>query len=101
MSPDKDYSKWEHIIAEVEKTNVPLECIHKLVLRLEGNRQKTINVRSLFNQGLSEEEIEVLVQRVIDQYSSIIRKIDFTLDIEAVVDLVQPETDKLFKKAKL
>ena len=93
-------SKWEHIIAEVTKTDIPLECIKKVVIKLKGNRQKTINLHSLKRQGLELEEIETMLTRTFNEMDSEIRDVDFVVDVEAVADLVQPETDKLLEKIK-
>jgi len=90
--------KWEHIIADVNKTEVPLECIKKVVIKLIGGKQRTINLHTLRKQGLDYEDIEALLTRTIDELDAIIRDIDFVVDISAVAEMVQPETDKLLGK---
>ena len=44
---DEFVEKWEHIIRDVDVTEIPLECLKKVVIRLAGRKQKTINVQSL------------------------------------------------------
>jgi hypothetical protein len=96
MQPNDDFiTQWEHIIADVNKTDVPLECIKKVVIKLAGGRQKTINLHSLLRQGLQLEEIETMLTRYFQEHDNEIRDVDFVVDISAVADLVQPETDKL------
>ncbi len=95
---DDFLTQWEHIIAGVNKTDVPLECIKKVVVKMTGNRQKTINVHALIKQGLSFEELEVMLTRFFTDNDSVIRDVDFVVDIAAVVNLVQPETDKILGK---
>ena len=89
--------QWEHIIDEVLITDVPVECIKKVIIKLQGRRQKTINVQMLRRQGVETEEIEMLITRQLSELSDIIRDVDFMLDVEAVAELVQPQTDKLLK----
>ena len=89
--------KWEHINDEVAITDVPVECIKKVIIKLSGRRQKTINCQMLRRQGMEAEEIEQLITRQLSELSDIIRDVDFMLDVEAVAELVQPETDKLLK----
>jgi hypothetical protein len=99
MQPNDDLiTQWEHIIADVNKTDVPLECIKKVVIKLAGGRQKTINLHSLLRQGLQLEEIETMLTRYFQEHDHEIRDVDFVVDISAVADLVQPETDKLLGK---
>ena len=95
---DDFVDQWESILAEVNKTDVPLECIKKVVVKLAGGRQKTINVHSLLKQGLELEEIETMLTRFFTERDSEIRDVDFVVDISAVANLVQPETDKLLGK---
>lgn len=97
---DDFLSRWERIISEVNKTDVPLECIKKVVIKLTGGRQKTINLQTLQKQGLALEEIENILTRTFGAYDNEIRDVDFVVDPEAVAGLVQPETDKLLKGMK-
>lgn len=97
---DDFLDRWEKIIAEVNKTDIPLECIKKVVIKLKGGRQKTINLQTLAKQGLALEEIEAMLTRTLNEMELEIRDVDFVVDTNAVADLVQPETDKLLDKIK-
>jgi len=94
---DEFIQQWEHIIEEVNKTEVPLECIKKVVIRLGDRRQKTINLAALRRQGLDLEEVETILTRTLTELGDTVRDIDFVVDVTEVVKLVQPETDKLLK----
>ena len=99
MQVDDDFlNQWELILADVNKTDVPLECIKKVVIKLAGGRQKTINVHTLIKQGLELEEVEIMLTRYFAEHDHKIRDVDFVVDIKAVANLVQPETDKLLGK---
>jgi len=95
---DTFLDQWENIIDGVNKTDVPLECIKKVVVKLAGGRQKTINVHALLKQGLELEEIETMLTRFFTERDDEIKDVDFVVDISAVANLVQPETDKLLGK---
>jgi hypothetical protein len=95
---DDVLDQWELIISEVDKENVPLECIKKMVLKLRGGKQRTINIHSLSKQGLGFEEISHIVTKSMSELEPV--DIDFVVDIRSVVALVQPETDKILKKFK-
>jgi hypothetical protein len=97
---DEFLTKWEHIIDEVNKTEVPLECIKKVVIRLHGKRQKTINLNTLKRQGLDIEELEIVLTRTLTELGEEVRDVDFIVDAAAVAQLVQPETDKLLSGLK-
>ena len=94
---DEFLAKWEHIIEEVNKTEIPLECIKKVVIRLHGKKQRTINLDLLRRQGLDIEEIETVMSRTLSDLGEQVRDVDFILDVGAIATIVQPETDKLLK----
>jgi len=90
-------TQWEIIVNDVEKEHIPLECVKKIVFKLVNSKQKTINLRVLKKQGLDVEDIQNVVQRYIDATQDLITNMEFVLDIEAVAQLLQPETDHLLK----
>jgi hypothetical protein len=97
---DEFLDKWEHIIDEAVKTDVPLECIKKIVIKLDGRRQRTINLLKLRQQGLSNDDLESVLTRMLDELGDEIVDIAFVVDIGTVAELVQPETDKLLSNLK-
>jgi hypothetical protein len=97
---DEFLAKWEHIIDEVVKTDVPLECIKKIIIKLDGRRQRTINLYKLRQQGLDNDDLESVLTRTLDGLGDEIIDIAFVVDIGAVAELVQPETDKLLSNLK-
>jgi hypothetical protein len=94
---DEFLAKWDHIISEVEKTQVPLKCINKMVIRIVGGRQKTINLARLRKDGLDDDEIEEIMNRNIFVLGDSVNNIDFILDVNTVAGIIQPATDKLLK----
>jgi hypothetical protein len=95
---DDFLDQWEVIINEVNKTDVPLECIKKVIIKLQGGRQKTVNLHKLLNQGLDLQECEVMLTRLFNELDPEIKDVEFVVDISAVARLVQPVTDKLLGK---
>jgi len=94
---DEFLERWEHIIDDVDITDVPLECIKKVVVKLYGKRQRTINLDLLRRQGLDFDEIETVMSRTLSDLGEQVRDVDFILDVAAIATIVQPETDKLLK----
>ncbi len=92
---DEFLARWEHIIEEVNKTEIPLECIKKVVIRLHGKKQRTINLATLKKQGLDMDELEIILTRTLTEFGDEVKDIDFVVDVSEVAKLLQPETDKL------
>lgn len=97
MSPEF-IQKWEHIIEDVEKNKIPVEFIKKLVIKLEGKKQQTINIQKFLQQGLDPDQIEEVVSRKLDELDDMIISVEFVLNVQSIADTVQPETDRLLGK---
>jgi hypothetical protein len=96
MSPEI-FKKWEHLIEEVDKEKIPVEFIKKLIVKLSGRRQRTINIQSMLSQGLSADEIEEEIAAKLEEFDVDMISIEFILDIESIAETVQPETDNLLR----
>jgi len=94
MTPEY-LKKWEHILLDVEKKDVPVEFIKKIVIRMLGKKQHTINIQSLLKQGLEPEEIEEVVNRKLFELDPIVVSIELVFNVETIAGAVQPETDRL------
>lgn len=94
MSPEF-LQKWERLIEGVEKEKIPVEFIKKLVLKLVGKKQKTINVERMLDQGLGPEQVEEVISRKLMELDDAVIGIEFILNVQTIADTVQPETNKL------
>ena len=97
MSPDF-IEKWEHILEDVEKHKIPVEFIKKLVVKLQGKKQHTINIEKFLTQGLDPDQIEEIVSRKLQELDDMVVGVEFILNVQIIADAVQPETDKLLNK---
>jgi hypothetical protein len=97
MSPEF-ISKWEHILENVDKHKIPVEFIKKLIIKLKGKKQQTINIAKFLEQGLDPEQIEDAVSRKLDDLDEYIVSVEFVLNVQSIADTVQPETDRLLGK---
>jgi hypothetical protein len=89
---------WERLISEVTATEVPLECIKKVLIKLKGGKQRTINLHNLKRQGLDFDEIETAVIRTIGDYGDQVRDLEYVIDAAMVAEMLQPKTDELLQK---
>lgn len=94
MTPDY-LRKWEHILEDVDKVKVPVQFIKKIIVKMIGKKQHTINIQSLLKQGLDPDEIEEVVSRKLNELDPLINSFEFVLNVESIAETVQPETDKL------
>lgn len=94
MSPEF-IEKWERLLEDVDKQKIPVEFIKKIILKLQGRRQHTINIQRLMEQGLYPEEIEDVISTKLIELDELVIGIEFILNVESIAETVQPETDRL------
>lgn len=97
MSPEF-IEKWEHILLDVDKQKIPIQFIKKMIVKLQGKRQQTINIEKLIDQGLDPEQIEEVVSRKLNDLDNLIVGIEFILNVQTIAETVQPTTDEILKK---
>ena len=97
MSPEF-IAKWEHILEDVEKNKIPVQFIKKIIIKLDGKRQQTINIQKFLSQGLEPDQIEEAVSRRLNELDDEIVSVEFLLNVQSIADTVQPETDRLLGK---
>lgn len=92
---------WKHIINTVDKTDIPTHLIDKVIIRLfnvndDGDEHtQVIDIPALKEQGFCQDDIEDVINDTLYELNDFIESVDFFLDIEAVAQEVQPETDKM------
>ena len=94
MSPEF-IKKWEHILEDVEKQKIPVQFIKKIIVKLEGKRQQTINIEKVLSQGLDPDQLAEAVGRKLHELDDQISTVEFVLNVQNIADTVQPETDRL------
>ena len=97
--------KWKHILSDVEKTDIPTHLIDRVVIKLLSSEEisenvQTINISLLKDEGYDAEDIEDVINETLYELNDFIDSVDFFLDIDAVANEVQPETDKLLTGLK-
>jgi len=91
--------KWKQVIDSIDQEMIPIDCVKKVVFKLEDGTQKTINLGTLRKQGLDIEDIEVVVNKNMGTITSKgIVKLDFVVDVNAVADRIEPLTKGYLEK---
>ena len=90
--------QWEDLISTVVQDQIPIGCVKKVLFKLKGGKQKTINLQNLRKQGLEVEEIETVISRSMLDLQDEITNINFVIDVNRVAEYVQPLTNKILEK---
>ena len=97
MSPEF-IQKWEHILEDVEKQKIPIEFIKKIIIKLEGKKQQTINIEKFMKQGLMPDQVEEAVSRRLQELDDQLVSIEFILNVQSIAEAVQPVTNDFLSK---
>jgi hypothetical protein len=88
---------WKNILEEVEKKEIPVEVMEKLTVNLIDGSAVDINIRQMIEAGDDPNVVHASLQHKLDEMENIIDDIDFHINIDAVVNAIQPVTDKILK----
>ncbi len=94
-------SSWQRIIKEVEKKEIPIHVIERLTVILKDGSVVPINVKELLSAGADPGEVEKELNSKLEKIEAYIENVNYYLDVAAVENTVQPETDRVLSKLKL
>lgn len=89
---------WRNILKDVEKQEIPVHVLERLVVHLKDGTDVDVNIKELIATGMDPSEIEERLNKRLTDLDDYIINIDFFVDIESVEKTIQPETDKLLSK---
>lgn len=88
---------WQDIVNGVDKKEVPIDILQHISVQLIDGTSININIKELIDDGQDPLEIEALLDEKFNDLDEYIKNVDFFIDIDKVVNTVQPETDKVLK----
>jgi hypothetical protein len=89
--------KWEKLLKEVSKEQVPVTVLRNLTVNLKDGTTVDVNVEELLNEGVDPEHLEKIINDKLDQLDMYIKDVDFHISVDSVAKTVQPYTDKILK----
>jgi len=90
--------KWKGILEEVEKDEVPVEVMERVTVNLIDGTAVDINIRQLILNGEDPHAVQQELQNKLTTLDQYIEDVDFHINIDAVVNAVQPVTDRILRK---
>lgn len=88
---------WLDIVNNVDKKEVPIHILQEIKVSLFDGTTISIDIKQLLESGEDPDAIEQMLDDKFNQLDKYIQNVDFLIDIEKVVNTVQPETDKVLK----
>ncbi len=92
-----DSRDWRSILEHVEKKEIPVEVMERLTINLVDGSSIEIDIRSMIVNGDDPNAVHAALQKKLDEMENVIDDIDFHINIDAVVNTIQPVTDKILK----
>jgi hypothetical protein len=90
--------KWERILLDVEKPEVPIEVLERIMIHLIDGTKVNINIMDILAEGTDPEDLEEHLNVRLEQLDHMIEDIDFFVNIDEVARTIQPATDKILNK---
>ena len=93
--------KWRSIISEVDKKEIPVHVLERLVVHLKDGTEVEVNVKELISEGHDPLQLEQHINSRLDSLDHVIDNVDFFVDVDSLVKTVQPHTDRLLANLAL
>lgn len=89
--------KWEKILKDIEKTQVPVTVLESITVNLIDGTQVSVDIKELIAEGNDPDDVEAMLNEKLTELDHIIKDVDFYVSIDDVAKLVQPITDGFLK----
>lgn len=89
--------RWEQIVKGINKKEIPVTLLDHVVVNLMDGTQVAVNIRELLDEGNDPDELEQMLNSRLDALNSIIKDVDFHINLDSVAKTVQPVTNDLLK----
>lgn len=89
--------RWQDIVRDVDKKEVPISVLQQIVVQLIDGTNLSIDIKKLLDEGQDPGDIEQVLDQKFQDLDQYIENVDFFIDLDRVVNTVQPETDKVLK----
>jgi hypothetical protein len=90
-------SQWARILKSVEKKEVPVEVLDRIIVNLKDGTSVEISIIELINEGWDPQRIESRLNQRLQELDQYITDVDFFINLDSVVATVKPRVDKLLK----
>ena len=97
---DIEKKDWDAILDEVDKKEIPVELLDKVIVNFIDDTNIVINIQKLIDNGADPEEIEELLNKKMDDMEDLIKDVDFHITRDKVVSTIAPFTKSILKKLK-
>jgi hypothetical protein len=89
--------RWEQIVRGINKKEIPVTLLDHVVVNLLDGTQVSVDIRELLDEGNDPDELEQMLNTRLDALSSVIKDVDFHINLDSVAKTVQPVTNDLLK----
>jgi hypothetical protein len=92
---DEFFNRWEHLISSVEISDVPIRFIKSINASFSDGQSHSFDIKVMLEKGMEFQEIETLIEAYLELNADDIDCVDFHLNITAIAEEVETETNKL------
>lgn len=89
--------KWEQVLKSVSKEEVPVDLLESLTVNLVDGTKVTVNIKDLLDEGKLPRDIEIYINRKLEELDDVIVDVDFFISIDRVSEVVSPMTNHILK----
>ena len=97
---DLEKKDWNDILEQVEKKEIPVELLDRVVVNFIDDSNIVIDIQKLLNNNVAPSDIEKLLEAKLSDMDDLIKDVDFHITKEKVISTISPFTKKILNKLK-
>jgi hypothetical protein len=95
---DEFYDRWQHLLEDIEMSDVPLEFVREISVNLSSGNVVTFDIQTMIGKNYTVSEIEETVETFLAENDEEVGNIEFHINVKAVADEVTDRVSKILDK---
>jgi hypothetical protein len=95
---DEFYDRWQHLLEDIEMSDVPLEFVREISVNLSSGNVVTFDIQTMLGKNYTVSEIEETVETFLAENDEEVGNIEFHINVKAVADEVTDRVSKILDK---
>jgi hypothetical protein len=92
---DEFYSRWQHLLEDIDMSEIPLPFIKEITANLAGGGTIDFNISEMIAKNMTTDEIEQVIQEFLDSEDYDVVNLEFHINVRKVADEVTHRTAKI------
>jgi hypothetical protein len=95
---DEFYDRWQHLLEDIEMSDVPLEFVREISVNMSDGSVVTFDISTMIAKNFLASDIERTIEEFLAEHDDEVGNIEFHINIRAVAEEVTDKVSKILDK---